>query len=95
MVEAKFLLELLMRLFTDPSGLDRGSEHLEARIGREVRHIVFLLASRPAFADEPDFIARHALHTLIEHAVLVAIGDADIAFVRAKENPVSFEKSDF
>jgi len=33
-IEAKLLLELLMRLLTDPSGFDRGGEHLEARIGR-------------------------------------------------------------
>ena len=32
-VEAEFLLELLMRLLADPSGFDRGGEHLEARIG--------------------------------------------------------------
>ena len=32
-VEAEFLLELLMRLLTDSSGLDRRGEHLEARIG--------------------------------------------------------------
>ena len=32
-VEAELLLELLMRLLTDPSGFDRGGEHLEARIG--------------------------------------------------------------
>jgi hypothetical protein len=38
-----------------------------------------LLASRPTFADEPDLVARHALHTIIEHAVLVAIRDADTA----------------
>jgi len=76
-VEAKLLLELLMRLLTDPSGCDCGGEQLEARVGRQVRHIVFLLASRPAFADEPDLVARHALHTIIEHAVLMAIGNAD------------------
>src|ERR1700679_190540 len=68
-----------MRLLTDPSGFDRGGEHLEARIGREVRHIVFLLASRPAFADKPDLVARHALHTIIKHAVLMAIRNADTA----------------
>ena len=43
--------------------------HLDARIGWQVRHVVFLLAIRPAFADEPDFVARHAPHTIIEHAV--------------------------
>ena len=79
MVEAEFLLELLMRLLTDPSGFDRGGEHLEARIGRQVRHIVFLLAGRSAFADEPDLVARHALHSVIEHAVLMAIRHADTA----------------
>ena len=79
MVEAKLLLELLMRLLTDPSGLDRGGERLEGGIGRQVRHIVFLLAGRPAFADEPDLVARHALHTIIEHAVLMAIRNADTA----------------
>ena len=68
-----------MRLLTDPSGFDRGGELLEARIGWEVRHVVFLLASRPAFADEPDLVARHALHTIVEHAVFVAIRNADTA----------------
>jgi len=38
-----------------------------------------LLASRPAFADEPDLVARHALHTIIAHAVLMAIRNADTA----------------
>lgn len=33
MVEAEFLLQLLMCLLTDPPRLDRGREHLEARIG--------------------------------------------------------------
>ena len=28
-VEPKLLLELLVRLFTDPSGFDRGGEHLD------------------------------------------------------------------
>ena len=42
-VEPKLLLELLVGLFTDPSGLDRGSERLDGGIGRQVRHIVFLL----------------------------------------------------
>jgi hypothetical protein len=79
MVKAKLFLELLMRLLTDPSGFDRGGEHLEARIGRQVRQIVFLLASRPALADEPDLVAGHALHTIIEHAVLMAIRNADTA----------------
>ena len=77
MVEAELFLELLVRLLTDPSGFDRGCEHLKAGISRQVRHIVFLFASRPAFADEPDLVAWHALHTIIEHSVLMAIRNAD------------------
>ena len=42
-------------------------------IGRQVRHIVFLLPGRPPLADEPDLVTRHALHTVIEHPVLMAI----------------------
>ncbi len=36
MVQPEFLLELLMRLFTDPSCLDGRGERLELRIGRQV-----------------------------------------------------------
>ena len=79
MVEPKLLLELLVGLFTDPPGLDRGSERLDGGIGRQVRHIVFLLPGRPPLADEPDLVARHALHTIIEHPVLMAIRNADTA----------------
>lgn len=77
MIEAKLLLELLMRLFADPSGLDRGGELFEAHIGRQIRHIVFLLACGPTFADEPDFLSRHALHTIVAHAMLMAVRDAN------------------
>lgn len=78
MVEPEFL-ELLMRLLTGLSGFDCGGESLEARIGRKVRHIVFLFARRPALTDEPDLVARHALHAIIKYAVLVAVRHADTA----------------
>ena len=78
MVETEFFLELLMRLLTNPSGLDSGGERLERRIGGQVRSVVFPLAGRPAFTDQPDLlVTRHGLHTAICHAVLVAIGDPD------------------
>jgi hypothetical protein len=38
-----------------------------------------LLARRSAFADKPDFVARHALHAIVAHTVLMAIGDTDAA----------------
>ena len=79
MVETKLLLELLMRLLTDPSGFDRGGEHSEGshRLVSST-HSIFA-CQRPAFADEPDLVARHALHTIIAHAVLMAIRNADPA----------------
>jgi hypothetical protein len=54
MVETKLLLELLMRLFADPSGLDGGGERLEAGVGWQVRGVVFPFAGRTAFADQPN-----------------------------------------
>ena len=78
MVEAKLLLELLMRLFADPSGLDGGSERFEAGVGGQVRGVVFSLAGRTAFADQPNLLVTgHGLHTAICHAMPVAIGNAD------------------
>ena len=78
-IETEFFLELLMSLFTDPSAFDCGGERFEARVGRQVRHIIFLLARRSTFADEPDLVARHALHAIVAHAVLMAIGDTNSA----------------
>ena len=50
MVEPKFLLELLVGLFTDPPDLDRGSERLDGGVGRQVRHIVLCPGSEKAAA---------------------------------------------
>jgi len=86
-VEAEFLFELLMRLFTDPPGFDRGGERFEARIGGQVRHIMFLFARRPAFANEPDLVARHALHAIIEHTVLMTLRNADAAGSKEARQP--------
>jgi len=54
-----------MPLFADPSRLDRGGECPEAGVWRKVGHVVFLLACRSALADEPDLLARHALHATV------------------------------
>ena len=39
MVEPELLLMMPVRLFTDPSGFDRGGEPLEGGVGRQVRNI--------------------------------------------------------
>ena len=75
MTEPKFLLELLVRLFTDPPGFYRGGQHPDGGIGRQVRHIVFL----PPLADEPHLLARHALYAIIEHSMFVAASDPNPA----------------
>ena len=79
MVEAEFFLELVMRLFADPPRLDRGGEHFERGVGRQVRHVVFLLPGRSALADKSDLVTRHALHSVALHPVLMTFRDADAA----------------
>jgi len=78
-IEAKFLFELLVRLFTDPSGFNRGGQHLDGGIGGQVRDVIFLLASRAPLADEPHLLARHALYTIIKHPMLMAVGHSNTA----------------
>ena len=41
MVKPEFLFELLVRLFTDPPGFNRGGQHLDRGVGRQVRGIIF------------------------------------------------------
>jgi hypothetical protein len=78
MVEAKVFLEVLMRLFADPSGLVGGGERFEAGAGWQVRGVVFAFSGRTAFADPPNLlVTRNGLHTAICHAMPVAIGDTD------------------
>jgi len=63
-VEPKLLLELLVGLFTNPPGLDRGSERLDGGIGRQVRHIVFLAPEGKEMARERIFLE----HLLNQHS---------------------------
>ena len=74
MVEPQLFLELLVGLFTDPPGLDGGSERLDGGIGRQVRHIVFLLPGRPPLADEPG--GRIVTH-ITDGATIVRTVDVD------------------
>ena len=87
MVEPKLFLELLVRLFTDPSGLDGGCKHHDGGIGRQVRPLVFLLSGRSPLADEPDLVARHALHTIIEHPMLMTVRNPNTAGREATAQP--------
>src|SRR5215203_3090692 len=55
-IEAKFLLELLMGLLAEPPRLDGGGEDFQRRLGRQVREVVLVLACRTALAHEPDLL---------------------------------------
>ena len=43
-VEPEFFFHLLVRLFTNPSRLDDGSQSAQVRLGGQVGEIVFLLS---------------------------------------------------
>jgi hypothetical protein len=52
-IEAKFLLELLMGLLAEPARLNGGGEDFQRRLGRQVREVVLVLA---CLAQEPDLL---------------------------------------
>ena len=58
MVEAKFLLKLLVTLLAYSTGLDRTRQVAPHRVWRQVRQIVFALAGGAPFAHQPDLRAR-------------------------------------
>ena len=55
-VEAEFLLELLVRLLAHPARLDRGGQALQRGPNRKVAEIVFAFPAAAPFSDEPDFL---------------------------------------
>ena len=76
MVEAEFLLDLLMSPFADPARLYRNGEGFEAGVGGEVGQIVFLFAGGAPLADEPNLLARHMLHAFVADPLRRSVGDA-------------------
>ena len=76
MVEAEFLLELLMSLLANPARLDRRGERFQVGVGRKVGEIVFLLPRDASLADQPDLFARHVLHAFVADALRLSVGDA-------------------
>jgi hypothetical protein len=64
-VEAEFLLQLLMGLLANPSCLDGGGQPAQVHPGWQVRKIVFLLSRRAVLADEPGLVPRKMLPILV------------------------------
>ena len=77
MIKSKLLLQLLMRLLTNPSCLDGGGQCAQIRRRREIGEIVFLLPGGTLLANEPGFVAREMLLTLIPYPLRRAVGGAD------------------
>ena len=76
MVEAEFLLQLLMRLFADPPGFDGGGQGAHVGLGGQIGEIVFLLAGCPQLADKPGCLARQMLLALVADALGRSVGYA-------------------
>ena len=97
MVEAEFLLDLLMSPFADPARLYRNGEGFEAGVGGEVGQIVFLFAGGAPLADEPNLLARHMLHAFVADPLRRSVGDAhanggEAGFQGALRSPAPIER---
>ena len=57
-IKTEFFLQLLMRLFANPAGLDGDCQAAQVRASGQVCEIVFLLARGALFADEPSLAPR-------------------------------------
>ncbi len=60
MAQARFLLELLVRLLADPARLDRAGQGPQRGPGRRVAEVALALAVRAPLARQPSFPARQA-----------------------------------
>jgi hypothetical protein len=74
-VEAEFLLHLLMRLLANPSCLYGGGQSAQIGRGRQIGEVVLLLSRRPVFADEPSLIPWEMLLTLVTDPLRWSVGD--------------------
>src|ERR1700712_5651633 len=82
MVQAKFVLELLMRLLACPAGLDRANQRPSRRIGRVIGEVIFALATGARFAHEPCGLARKMLP--MRYQITVSNAHAHSSKVRAE-----------
>lgn len=76
-IKSKLLLQLLMRLLTNPPCLDGGGQRAQIRRRRKIGEIVFLLPGGTLLANEPGFVAWEMLLTFIPYSLRRAVGGAD------------------
>ena len=76
-IETEFFLQLLMRLFANPAGLDGGCQAAQVRANGQVCEIVFLLSRDTLFADEPCLVPRQMLLPLVPNPLWRTVSGAD------------------
>jgi hypothetical protein len=76
-IKSKLLLQLLMRLLTNPPCLDGGGQRAQIRRRRKIGEIVFLLPGGTLLANEPGFVAWEMLLTFIPYPLRRAVGGPD------------------
>ena len=74
-VETELLLELLMRLFADPTRLYGAGDVFDRRVGGQVREIVFPLSTGAMLAHQPSLFVGHMLCASSTNPLWRAIGD--------------------
>src|ERR1700731_2741870 len=65
MIKAEFFFHLLVSLLAYPSRLDGGRQGAQIGRRRQIGEVIFFLSRHPMFADEPSFLARQMLLTLV------------------------------
>lgn len=86
-VEAKFFLQLLVRLLAGLARLDGGGQGTQGDVGGQVRQVVLPLAAGAAFANEPGLLTRHVLGTHGTGPLRRTIGDAHAQCREARREP--------
>ena len=76
-IETEFFLQLLMRLFANPAGLDGGCQEVQVRPGGQVSEIVFFLSRDTLFANEPGLVPRQMLLTLVPNPLWRTVSRAN------------------
>jgi hypothetical protein len=86
-VEAEFILELLVRLLADRARLDQGGEGTQRGAGRQVGEVELPLTPCTPLADEPSLLAGHVLVALRADALRGPVGDAHAQRRKARREP--------
>src|ERR1700731_1626341 len=76
-IKAEFFFHLLVSLLAYPSRLDGGRQGAQIGRRRQIGEVIFFLSRHPMFADEPSFLARQMLLTLVPDPLWWSVGDPD------------------